>query len=289
MAVSGGVDSMVLLDMLAGQPGLELVVAHFDHGIRADSAADAKLVAKAAKHYGLAYEIGHGNLGSGASEDQARRARYAFLHAIRQQYGAQAIVTAHHQDDVLETMVLNIVRGTGRKGLASLTSRHDVVRPLLDVTKDQIRHYAHEHAITWHEDSTNVDTAYLRNYFRHMIMPRLAPTQRLQLLAIHKKARAHNQAIDAEVADLFVALGGPDKLERHGFIMLPHVVAREVMAAWLRAHLVTDISSKQIERLVTAAKTARPGAIYDIDKRKIMNISRKFLEITPRNSRKHRV
>src|ERR1051326_4577924 len=94
LAVSGGVDSMALLDILAGQPGVELIVAHFNHGIRPDSMREERLVKNTAKKYGLKFELGHGNLDLAASEDQARQARYRFLKSVKRKYGADKIITA---------------------------------------------------------------------------------------------------------------------------------------------------------------------------------------------------
>src|SRR5438270_2251525 len=107
LAVSGGVDSMVLLDLLAKLPGLELVVAHFNHGIRPESVNDEELVANRAKRLNLPLELGYASLGQGASEATARQARYQFLEAVQKKYKAKAIITAHHQDDWIETAVIN--------------------------------------------------------------------------------------------------------------------------------------------------------------------------------------
>jgi tRNA(Ile)-lysidine synthetase-like protein len=121
VAVSGGVDSVVLLDALSKLPNLELVVAHLDHGIREDSIEDRRFVASLAASYGLVFEYGEGRLGSGASEATAREARYNFLRGVKMKHDAKAIITAHHQDDLIETAILNMLRGTGRKGLTSLS------------------------------------------------------------------------------------------------------------------------------------------------------------------------
>src|SRR5438132_889977 len=116
VAVSGGVDSMVLLDLLRTKPELKLIVAHYDHGMRPNSTADRQLVQAVSKHHGLTFIYDQGKLGN-ASEATARRARYDFLHQVREASQARAIITAHHQDDLLETAILNILRGTGRRGL----------------------------------------------------------------------------------------------------------------------------------------------------------------------------
>jgi len=177
-AVSGGVDSMALLHILAQKrqssvishqssdrkkpktgdwrlttddstSSLELVVAHFNHGIRDDSHEDEQLVAQVARQYGLQFEVGHGHLGPRTSEDKARQARYGFLREVKDKYQAEAIITAHHQDDLLETVVINLLRGTGARGLHPLRARVDLIRPLLAVSRKQIIDYAKKHHIKW--------------------------------------------------------------------------------------------------------------------------------------------
>jgi tRNA(Ile)-lysidine synthase len=192
VAVSGGVDSMVLLDMLVQQPGLLLTVAHFDHGIRDDSHKDRQLVQKTAHNYGLPFVYNKGNLGAGASEADARKARYQFLHTVRKASLAEAIITAHHQDDLLETAIINMLRGTGRRGLSSLKSQDRILRPLLTYSKKQIQSYAETHNIVWYEDSTNKDEKYLRNYVRRQILAKFSDEQRQQLLVHLNTAHEFN-------------------------------------------------------------------------------------------------
>lgn len=285
VAVSGGVDSMVLLHLLAGKSQTELIVAHFDHGVRPDSHEDEQLVARTAQQLGLRYVSRQGHLGPDISEEEARNARYAFLHEVLTKEQARAIIMAHHQDDVLETMVINMSRGTNRKGLSSLLSTDTIIRPLLHVSKAEILSYAHAHDIRWREDSTNSDLHYLRNYIRKIVMPKLSSPDRRRLLDINKTMQTQNRAIDDLIADMLDGMLSVEGLNRSTFIMLPHAIAREVMAAWLRSEQIRDISNPQIERLVVAAKTGRLHARYDVDRLKIMNIGRKFLQITPRDSR----
>ena len=264
IAVSGGVDSMVLLDLLQGQPGVDLVVAHFDHGIRPDSSQDKELVQWAAECYGLPFEYEEGKLGPHASEAEARKARYDFLQRVKEKYHAKAIITAHHQDDLLETAILNLLRGTGRKGLTSLASRADIVRPLLPYSKQEILVYAKEHELKWREDSTNADDAYLRNYVRHQIIPKLPDDARERLLAELERTRTTNELIDTELADLLAAIADGGTLDRRAFNELPHDVAKELLATWLRQQGLTDFDKNTLERVVIAAKTKPPGMLVDL-------------------------
>jgi len=279
VAVSGGVDSMVLLDLLAKQPDLQLTIAHFDHGIREDSLEDKRLVQQMAHHHGLSFVYNRGELGAGASEANARKARYDFLQAVRQAAKAQAIITAHHQDDMLETAVINMLRGTGSRGLSSLKSQGDMVRPLLLYSKQQIRTYAGTHGLIWHEDSTNQDEKYLRNYVRRNILNKFSDVQRQQLLIHLNTARELNYELETLLVNQLHIQPALHKLDRQWFIHLPHAVAREVMASWLRRQDVS-YNTKMLERLLVAAKTYQPRKRADISNGLVMEVSQRYLALT---------
>lgn len=279
VAVSGGVDSVVLLHVLAQNPDLKLTVAHFDHGIREDSAEDRKLVQALAKRYGVPFVYHRGELDPGASEAVAREARYAFLHHVRQASRADAIITAHHQDDALETIILNLLRGTGRRGLSSLKSTDVVKRPLLHVPKKELLRFAEREGLQWREDSTNADERYLRNYIRKNILPRFADKDREALVIIGKWAGKLNGQIAEQVSNYLHLQPSVRELDRHSFIMLPHAVAREVMAEWLLVNTGAELSRKMLERLTAAAKTGKAGSKVDVDKGHWLQIGRTTLAL----------
>ena len=159
VAVSGGVDSMALLhSLIANYPENTYIIAHCDHGMREDSANDAALVRQYAANVRRTYEQNDLHLGGRASEALARRERYKFLRDVATKHCANAIITAHHQDDVLETFYINLIRGTGSRGLASLKNHDDILRPMLHIPKQDVYAYALQNAIEWHEDPTNTDT-----------------------------------------------------------------------------------------------------------------------------------
>lgn len=270
VAVSGGVDSVALLHALHSKnQGLsdkpwKLVVAHLDHGIRPDSAEDRKLVQQLAEKWRLPFVYEEAHLGPGASEAAARQVRYGFLRRVQQKYKARAIVTAHHQDDVLETAVINLLRGSGRKGLASLSSQKDVERPLLHTPKKDLIAYAKEQKLQWREDSTNQNTDYLRNYVRHRLLSQFDNAARSEMLEIINNMRQTNQTIDNLLLQELEAQSGQNELDRAWFTLLPHAVAKETMAAWLRSRQLRNFDSKTLERLVVAAKVAAPGKTFDV-------------------------
>lgn len=284
VAVSGGVDSVVLLDLLRMYPGAQVVVAHYDHGIRDDSHLDRAHVQALARRYQLPFVYDKGRLGPGASEAEAREARYGFLRTVQRVSDSDAIVTAHHQDDVLETAIINLLRGTGRKGLSSLTNGEGIIRPLLDVPKSEIIDYAKRHGLEWREDSTNLSTDILRNRVRHELLPGWSAHDKQRLLDISNNMRNLNQEIDKTITDVTPPLkglsfeGAPD-LDREWFILLPHAVSREVMASWLRGRQIRDFDRHTLERLTVAGKTAEPGKAIDIVRGHSMHVGKQHLAL----------
>lgn len=279
VAVSGGVDSMALLDMLRSMPKLRLIVAHYDHGIRTNSNIDRKLVQAYANRHGLTYVYDEGNLGSGASEAAARQARYDFLRKVKDTVRARAIITAHHHDDVLETAVINLLRGTNRRGLTSLKSRGDIVRPLLQVPKSALKTYAKDNQLVWREDSTNQDTKYLRNHVRHNILNKLSVDDRNAFAALIVKFAELNQEIDSLLVNHLHLQPSAARLDRKEFTQLPHAVAREVLAAWLGYRQITGYNRKTLERLVVMAKISVPGKQIDIVNGNSLQVTANYLAL----------
>lgn len=265
VAVSGGVDSIALLHWLVnhnrGQH--QLVVAHFDHGIRVDSVEDRRLVQETTASYGLPFKVKAGKLGP-ASEAKARQARYAFLNQVREQAKSQAIITAHHQDDVIETAIINMLRGTARKGLSALNSRAGILRPLLRTNKSDIESYAQKHRLKWREDSSNKNEKYLRNYLRAKIIPRLSANERGQLIDHVQTAQKLNHEIDTLLVKELNSHLSLINLQRKWFNNLPHDLAREVLATWLRQAGIRNFERQTLERLVIAAKVGGAGKAYPI-------------------------
>jgi len=279
VAVSGGVDSMVLLDALGKQPGLELVVAHFDHGIREDSASDARFVAHTAKRLGLESATERAELGARVSEDAARRARYGFLHRMVARYGAKAIITAHHQDDAVETAIINISRGTGWRGLASLRSTAKVIRPMLHASKADILAYAHENQLTWREDSTNADLRYLRNRIRLRLVPlinardKAAIADLLGLIGIGQRLRTEiEQDVQALVGRMVKNEGDRLRIKRIDLVRLPLAVCLEVLRAMAVEASGSALERPTLRRMRVFACCARPGKHMEITKNLTMRV-----------------
>lgn len=292
VAVSGGVDSMALLDLLVKQSreqraesrggigkgqtqssvlspqSVTFTVAHFDHGIREDSHLDRRLVGEAAAGYRLPFVYEKGSLGTNASEDAARKARYAFLRKTQAQSGARAIITAHHLDDVIETAVLNLMRGTGRKGLSSLKSVDGIIRPAAHMPKSKLRAYAEANGLKWREDSTNANQDYKRNYVRNTVLTKAkakSPADYHKLVALLRRQRDLNHAIDQQLELILHTQPSRASLRRLDVAVLPYRVATELVAEWLRQNGKRQLSRWLVDRLTVGIRTARPGTELLLD------------------------
>lgn len=271
LAISGGVDSVVLLDMWAKKHAPdELIVCHFDHGIREESAEDARFVQALADHYGLEYYTGRAALGEAASEEVARAARYDFLCTLAAKHEA-VIVTAHHLDDLVESVVINLHRGTGWRGVAVM-NRSGIVRPLLSTTKQQLYEYATDNRLEWVEDRTNHDRRYLRNRVRLYThgLPRDTKTAIAQL---RDEQVQISKLIEAETA----AVSCLRAQSRHFYIMVDRGIAHELLRAYCKNQHIATVTTPQYDRLLHAIKTARPGSRYDLGRGNFIHFtSREF-------------
>ena len=181
LAVSGGLDSVVLLDLLS-RAGYDLVVAHCNFGLRGEeSLRDEAFVRQQAASYGREVLVRHFDTAGYAASHRvsvqvaARELRYAWFSEVAAATGCRYVVTAHHQDDNIETLLMNFFKGTGIAGLRAMLPRQGiVVRPLLFASREAIHAYALERCLNWVEDSSNVSDKYTRNYFRHQVIPLVA-------------------------------------------------------------------------------------------------------------------
>lgn len=217
LALSGGRDSMCLLDMLLQlreEGGFRVAACHFDHQLRgAESCADAAFVEEHCARVGVALYAGQGDVRAHASacgvsvEVAARELRYAFFEQSMQRAGAQRLITAHHADDNVETLLLNLVRGSGLQGLTGIPPRREaVVRPMLCLTQEEICAYAEARRVPYREDSSNESNDYLRNRLRHEVTPLLRemnPQLARSVFKTSRLLRADNDYLRARAYALF--------------------------------------------------------------------------------------
>ena len=186
LGFSGGPDSVYLLDVLV-QAGYDVEIAYFDHQLRPESAGEVAFAHQIAAQYKIGLVTGTANISNLAREEKegvestARKYRYRFLAKEAVEMGAAAIAVAHHADDQVETILMNIIRGTGLNGLAGMSYRTayaftedvPVIRPMLDVWKRDILAYCEEKNLKYMTDLTNFESDYTRNQLRNEIIPAL--------------------------------------------------------------------------------------------------------------------
>ncbi|HZX26520.1 MAG TPA: tRNA lysidine(34) synthetase TilS [Telluria sp.] len=280
VAYSGGLDSTVLLHLAArycAQAGVRLSVFHVHHGLSANADAWLAHCAQAAAALQLpfhAQRVAVNAAGKG-TEAAARAARYAALGGLCGAHGADMLLTAHHLDDQAETVLLQLLRGSGPAGMAGMERCHraagllgaaDVwlARPLLDATRAQLEAWATADGLAWVEDESNAETRYTRNALRHGAMPELARVfpgyqQRLARAAAH--AQSAQRLLD-ELADqdLRVGLGEDGALDCAWLRGLSEDRANNALRRWFHARGLQMPSTAWLAELLAQAVSAREDA-----------------------------
>lgn len=181
VACSGGPDSMCLLDLvtkLKDELNLNIIVAHVNHKLRSESEEEAKMVENYSTENNLIFELLEitDYINGNFSEEDARKRRYKFFNEVIEKYHATALLTAHHGDDLIETILMRLTRGSNLSGYIGIkeisqNEKYKTLRPLLSVTKDEIINYLKENNVPYRLDKTNQELKHTRNRYRHVVLP----------------------------------------------------------------------------------------------------------------------
>ncbi len=272
IAYSGGVDSTVLLHALAStrpKHGRELLAVHINHHLYAESDAWQAHCAKFAADCDVPF-VAHSvtvPVDDGESvEAAARDARYAVMRSIVAD--GDWLLSAHHEDDQAETLLLNLMRGSGPAGIAGIGvmqkfGRGSLVRPLLGVSGDEIVAYALEHELVWIDDPSNLDTRFDRNYLRQNLMPQLAerwPGLATRLGRSASLAGEANELLQALAEVDLLGLGSPDRLRIRPLMALPVARQRNVLRHAMRLCGLALPSASVLQRVISELIPAREDA-----------------------------
>lgn len=295
LAVSGGVDSIVLLDLLGkalDQHGQEqeqdpdpseikslisvfvedtglskIELAYIDHSQRTDTGMDIKATRQLADQFNLKLHVISLDLPKDCSEQLARQKRYEALEQTKLQRALDHIITAHHADDVLETAITNMTRGTGPKGLSSLHHQPDNIwRPFLYklkegvyICKKDILDYAHANKLGWHEDSTNASDKYLRNRIRQRLAKQ-KPEEKLKLLSLISANLELREEIsqNTQLLELTLSLDGDQTYSIPLFRELPEEVKSQFLHTKISQNGF-DVNKESVDRAKEFIQTKTTG------------------------------
>ena len=270
VAVSGGPDSTALLAALAelaSGRGLGLTAAHVDHGLRgAEGAAEADAVAALATRLGVPFVRCAVTVSAGPDlEARARRARYQALARVAQEVGARRIVTGHTQDDQVETVLLRLLRGAGRRGLGAMRpARGRLLRPLLAATRADVRRFLAERGHGFAVDRTNADLRHARNRVRRLLVPLLRaefnPRLGPALAALAERLRDEDDFLAAAAAGRARELVAGEHL-RTAVAKEPPALARRIVRSWLERGARRGVGAMHVARVLALSAGRARGAV----------------------------
>lgn len=288
VALSGGPDSVALVHLLQElEPAGHLIVAglaHFNHQLRgAESEADESFCRAMAARLGLPLECGRGDVRAAAKEqgrsieDAARVLRYAFLEEAANLTGADAVAIGHTRDDQAETFLLRLLRGSGPQGLAGILPRAGrMIRPLLDIPREELRAYATERGLAFREDPSNQDLRIPRNRVRHELLPYIQREFSPGIIGVLAReasiAREDDEHLRQEAIDLARSIvlspeggRGRSEIDARALTSLhPALAARVARLALQRQAPGAFIGFDHVERLLELVRTGRPGAALSL-------------------------
>jgi tRNA(Ile)-lysidine synthase len=282
IGVSGGRDSVALLEWLVNLGYKKLIVCHLNHRLRGRSSlADARFAKKIALKYRSEFELESANVSALAAkqktsiETAAREARYRFFAGTARRRKCKTIFLGHHADDLVETFLINLFRGTGSAGLASMREvstrsigdvELTIVRPLLGVWRKEIDIYVRERRIRFREDESNKNLHPLRNRIRHRIIPYLE-----KILGRNIRPAIWRAAAIAGEEEDWIGAQLPDstdvELSLAKLGALPVALQRRAIFKWLQAQNVSEVSFDVVERvralLDPSARVAKINLAHD--------------------------
>jgi tRNA(Ile)-lysidine synthase len=278
-AVSGGADSVALLDALASlrrRRGFRVVAAHLDHGLRPGSSDDAAFCAALCERLAVPLVRGTADVRAragrerGGLEQAARRERYLFLRRVREEESAVAIALAHTLDDQAETLLLRLLRGSGATGLSGMRTRSaDLLRPLLEVSRREVLEHLRERGLSWREDPSNADPAHRRNRVRHELLPYLEARFNPRARAVLARTAGLLADEAAHLRAEAEALLARDSRVEGSSIVLPRATLAEAPKALARAAVrqalartggLAQVGAGHVDRVLELARAkATPG------------------------------
>ena len=263
--------------LLAMYKHADIVVAHVDHGTRKSSAKDANFVRQKCQELGVKFYETKLELGEGVSEELARKKRYEFLKTIQEKESG-TLCTAHHLDDVLESIAINLIRGTGWRGLTPFYG-DELVRPFIiaKMWKRDVLKFAGEQNICFRQDPTNYEAAYLRNRVREK-MTELDNATRVDIIKLFEKQNELRGKIEKLVTELAKqTVVGKNFHKKELFLTADEKVALEILREICLMHGYS-LTRKQLGDFLSAIKTYAPHKKFNLPKNHFVTILKNYIE-----------
>lgn len=273
-ATSGGVDSMVLLSLLINlreKINFNIICAHINHNLREESFEEYDFVKEYCLKHNVIFEgtIFEKHI-SGNFESESRKKRYEFFDTIVKKYNAKYLLTAHHGDDLIETILMKIARGStieGYSGFDLISAREGylILRPLIYVTKENIRLYAKENHVLYKEDKTNYDLKYTRNRYRANILPLLKEENKnihLKYLKFNNEINEASRFINKYIDDLYIKNFYDGKLYLNLILELDEYILKRLIRKVLYNFYKDDINrlnDKHIDEILSIINSSKPN------------------------------
>lgn len=273
VAVSGGPDSMALLSLISklrNNLDLKIICAHVNHNVRSESDQEAIFVKDFCEKHDILFEMMKiEDYSDDNFHNQAREKRYHFFETLIKKYRAKYLFTAHHGDDLIETILMRIVRGSTLRGYAGflcVVEREDykIVRPLIHHTKEEIIHYLKQNNISWVEDQSNLKDVYTRNRFRKYVVPQLKsedPNVHDKFYKFSNLLIQYSDYVDRQTQNIMPQVYKNHTLDLREFCLLEKLIQHNLLAMILEQYykddltVVSDKHITMIEELIHSKKS----------------------------------
>ena len=279
IGVSGGPDSMALLDLmikLKSELDLVLVVAHVNHNIREESKEEEAYLREFCNNMGLHFEcfkIEH--YGDDNFHNEARTIRYNFFDKVCKDYNAKFLLTAHHGDDLVETILMRIVRGSSLKGYSGFSKvivkdDYTILRPLITVTKDDLTNYCNENNIKYFIDKSNLKDVYTRNRYRKYVLPFLKEEDKMvheKFLKFSETLLEYNNYIEREVSQVINKVFKNGILDISKFKELDHLLQSKIISNILEKIYGDDlliITNTHVNLIFDLINSYKPNSVVHL-------------------------
>lgn len=273
VALSGGIDSMVLFDIIS-KLNTKVIIAHVNHNKRIESKEEYKYIEKMAKERNIPFEGYSITNTSDNFHHESRLQRYDFFRAIAQKYQSSKIAVAHHLDDQVETVLMRIVRGTSFSGYSGIKEiRYDrnvsIIRPLMDIKKECIIEYAKSNNIQYFEDASNSEDIYTRNRFRNKIIPLLKeenPNLDNKIIQLAEYIDSANDIIEEKTKEFLQSYSMYSNVSLNDFNELNKVVKIKVIQHMVNntSNDTVEVNYEQYKAIIDICLSSQPNQTYSL-------------------------